>query len=214
VYNACEVLGADLLTQVGRLDPIRSRILKDIGIDVWLLRQSIVDPVSPDSRPQPKPQPQPQPRLQPSTATPSPRTEPQSPPGPATQTVAHAALAVTCLVNQVALMLIDNSEPGVSRRLCRDLLAGIAGDWRSTPREVVFTWPADAGRSDGWRAFKAFAEKQLSEAQVRVVLCSEPLARQLPALAPGCDLLTLPALAKLDVEGKRALWQAMQHLQP
>lgn len=212
MYNAYQLLGVELLTNVRRLDPVRRAMLADMGIEVWTLRKpSGVRESASGSAGETEPVAVPKMVVAP---------EPPQPPVPAlpaglqerTSTDTRS-LAVTYLVSGSAVMLVDNGDTGISRRLCRDLLACAAGDWGSVAREIAFSWPGGGPQSDGWRAFRAFAEKQLSEVQAHVVLCDEGLAEQLTDLVgDDCELLVLPALGDLDVEAKRALWRRMQTL--
>lgn len=205
-----------MLADVGRLDPVRSRMLADMGIDVWLLRESVdlLPGQSPGSAstplvPAPTIDEQPIQNLQdfPDAQHLQQPAVPDSPPVEDSE-----PLAVTCLVSQSAVMLVDNSEPGISRRLCRDMLATVTGEWSSAPREIQFAWPGGRAQAECWRAFKAFAEKQLSESDVRVVLCSEQLVGRLPELGADGQLLALPGFSELGVDAKRALWLRMQSL--
>ncbi|MFP6834472.1 MAG: hypothetical protein VB948_00010 [Pseudomonadales bacterium] len=179
---------------MGQTEPIRRRMLADMGIEVWLLREPPVPS---------------QPELASDTSSADVVQSP--PPGPE---AAIEALTVTCLVSDSAMMLVDGVGPGVSRRLCRDLLASVTGQWRLSPREITFAWPAGGSQSDCWRAFKAFAEKQLSEQDVAVVMCSEALLERLPELDVGCKLLALPGLSEFGAAAKRTIWHRMQTLSP
>jgi hypothetical protein len=125
---------------------------------------------------------------------------------------ATEALTVTCLVSESTVMLVDRVGLGVTRRLCRDLLASVTGQWRLNPREIAFSWPAGGSQSDCWRAFKAFAEKQLSEQDVAVVMCSEALLERLPELDVQCKLLALPGLSEFGTDAKRAIWRRIKTL--
>ena len=123
---------------------------------------------------------------------------------------------MTCFVTQMAIMLIDDAELGVFRRLCWDIVAAVTGDWNNEPRsarprEISFTWP-DRSQEECWRAFTAFAEKQMAEPDVRVVLCGEALVERLPELTVGRELLAVPDFAELGLADKRALWRRMQAL--
>ncbi|MCZ6710426.1 MAG: hypothetical protein O7B25_08685 [Gammaproteobacteria bacterium] len=195
-----------MLTSVGQPDPIRRRMLADMGIDVWLLREPPVPSrAPPESRPAGFEATSDQ-VLAKSAAVnvvQSPTTAPEP---------ANKPLAVTCLVSQTTLMLVDCVGPGVTMRLCRDLLASVAGQWRLDPREIAFTWPAGRSQSECWRAFKAFAEKQLSEQDVAVVMCSETLLERLPELGVKVQLLALPGLSELGADAKRAIWRGIQAL--
>jgi hypothetical protein len=216
VYNASKPPGVNLLTNVGHLDPIRRKMLEDMGIDVWVLREpdnrsaNPVERIAPDvvqagvpvqvvaaevpNEPVLAPTPIPIPTRTP-TPTPTPR--------------GSKALAVTYLVSQAAVMLIDNEEPGISRRLCRDLLASVSGDWTTRPREIAFSWPGGGSPDDGWRAFKAFVDKQLGESQAPLVICSDSLAAHLSDFPANAELLVLPVFTELDAGRKRELWHRM-----
>ena len=190
------------------LDPIRRKMLADMGIDVWSLRESPIAGVHVrgDDHSEPAP-----------VASSSPLVEP-APSSPAVADVEtrpsldNDPLSVTYLVSRFAAMLIDNSDVGVSRRLCKDLLASATGDWDTSLREITFSWPVGGSQADGWRAFKAFVEKQLADTDARLVLCSAALARQLAGLKTDCELLVMPAFADFDAARKRTLWCSMQAL--
>jgi len=183
-------------------------MLADMGIEVWLLRDPPVqDPAALASRPGGLGA-----TIGPTTSTTTLSTSVGSMPAIAPETAGHP-LAVICLVSQNTVLLVDDAGTGVSgERLCRDLLASVTGHWRPRPREITFTWPAGRSQAECWRAFKAFAEKQLGELDVAVVLCSEGLLGQLPELGVDCKLLALPGLSELGVEAKRVLWRRMQAL--
>jgi hypothetical protein len=204
-------------------------MLADMGIEVWSLRTLLVHRESVTGMATEPPLVATAETIAVSEAVPAEETvpakeivvvpEPRQPstpsmPGPVSEQASTNArsLAVTYLVCGSTVMLVDNTETGLSRRLCRDLLAAAATDWLSVPREIAFSWPGGGPQADGWRAFRAFVEKQLSDTEARLALCSEGLAAQLIDLVGDCELLVLPALGDLDVEAKRALWRRMQTL--
>jgi hypothetical protein len=206
-----------LLADVGRLDPVRRKMLKDMGIDVWLLREPAIPmPAAPADRSD----------APPATAAVEATVAIEAGVPIEATVAAEAAIAdstpaelpsVTCLVSKLAVMLVDNTRRAVSGRLCKDLLAAATGEWSNGPkaagpREIAFVWPRERSQAECWRAFKAFAEKQLAEPDVRVVLCSEALVERLPELGAGRELLALPEFSELDLDGKRALWRRMQAL--
>ena len=184
------------------LDPIRRKMLADMGIDVWSLRESPIAGayVRGDDHTEPA-----------AVASSSPAVEP-APTVETRPSLDNDPLSVTYLVSRFAAMLIDNSDVGVSRRLCKDLLASATGDWDTSLREITFSWPVGGSQADGWRAFKAFVEKQLADTDARLVLCSAALARQLAGLKTDCELLVMPAFADFDAARKRTLWCSMQAL--
>ena len=187
------------------LDPIRRKMLADMGIDVWSLRESPIAGahVRGDDHSEPASVPSSSPAVEPSPAVADVETRPS---------LDNDPLSVTYLVSRFAAMLIDNSDVGVSRRLCKDLLASATGDWDTSLREITFSWPVGGSQADGWRAFKAFVEKQLADTDARLVLCSAALARQLAGLKTDCELLVMPAFADFDAARKRTLWCSMQAL--
>ncbi len=210
------------MTDFGRLDSVRSKMLADMGIEVWLQRDSVAPPSRLPAAPPPAPAEQrsmarpgasigPEPVPMP-TAAPTLQPLPLQLPPQRAVLAEPEPLAVTCLVNGSVVMLIGDAQSGISRRLCQDLLAGVTGDWTSSPQELTFTWPAGMARDEGWRAFKAFADKQLREANARCVLCSEAMVDRLPELPRDCRVLALPELCALGVAGKRALWRRIQTL--
>jgi hypothetical protein len=224
-----------LLADLGRLDPVRRKMLEDMGIDVWLLREAPVRSAASETPPEPSVE-----VIEVAEAIAAPPAQPLSPhqPEPSAAPAAPAApariqtgqseqpvqeespggsLSVTCFVSEFVVMLIDNAEPGVSRRLCADLLAAVTGNWSTGPNaartsQIPFTWPAGRARAEGWRAFNAFADRQLGETEVRVVMCSAELADRLPELPTGCRMLVLPEFSELGVDTKRSLWRRIQAL--
>jgi len=196
------------LTEVQRLDPIRRTMLKDMGIEVWSLRAGHEQ--APTAQ-LPVPQAA-APRLDLAAAAPA-APAAEAPPqrevraAAATPAEPEQHLAVTCLVTATVVMFVDNNEPGASRRLCSDLLATASGDWSTRPREVNFSWEL---QGDGWRAFRAFADKQLTETDARLVICGAGLREHLPELSSGSELLELPRFANLDVDAKRTVWRRFQ----
>jgi hypothetical protein len=217
------------LADLGRLDPVRRKMLEDMGIDVWLLRAPVP---SADTAPAevadvveaivaPPAQPlspiQTEPSAPPAPPAPPAPIQTEQPVQPLQEDPPGGSLAVTCFVSEFVVMLIDNAEPGVSRRLCGDLLAAVTGNWSAGPdsariSEIPFTWPAGRTRAEGWRAFNAFADRQLGETEVRVVMCSAELADRLPELPTACRLLVLPGFSELGVDAKRSLWRQIQAL--
>ena len=216
------------MTEAVRLDARRRGMLADMGIDVWVIRgnaagvvevpqsQTIVvpEPVPPAETKAPEKGPDVA-RLNdsaPSAAQqakmPVPRRRPLEPP------LADVAteIAVTCLTRPGALLLAYGREWTQAGRLGRDLLAAATGSWGSDSKRISFGWREPGDPSDGWRAFKAFADKQLADAEASVIFVNEALVDHLPERASSGTLVVLPNLAEFDTDAKRGLWTRIRNL--
>lgn len=190
-----------------RLDPRRREILGLMGIDIWTLRTPRSENAAPKTdatldggvdRRLPAAR-----RASPAElgAAADPVQEQESP------------LSLVCLEADRAMLLLE-SGPHLSARFWRDVLAAACGRWDVQPQVVSFVWPDPefthvGGSSEGWRAFKAFMERRLSESPPSVLLCGVGLSGRLPALPDGCRLVMLPDTADPGVEAKRALWREL-----
>lgn len=194
-----------------RLDARRRRILELMGVSVWTLRQGAAVGSLPSSDVSPE--------IVPGRVESSPvRPEPAGLPAVASaqkEEPAGSIISLSCLIADTVMMLVSPA-PHVSRRFCRDVLAAASGRWNLEPRVMSFAWPDPglaggevAGETQGWRAFKAFMERQLSESQTSILLCGESLIARLPPLPDGCRVVVLPDLAGSGVEAKRALWREL-----
>jgi hypothetical protein len=194
-------------------------MLAVMGIDVWIPREAAswtsgddtvtAQPVSTDTHP----------AAVPPVVVPVPQALRQGGDEVGGSQVHGAALSVTCLVADRAMMLVGGA-PRDYGRMCVDVLAAVTGCWTVQPRVTLFVWPASAvamddnggNESEHWRAFKAFAEKRITEAQVQVLLCSEDLVTHLPSVPDGCGFVALPDLADPAIHSKQVLWRTIQTL--
>lgn len=220
------------MTESARLDAFRRGLLADMGIDVWVLRENaygaleeapadaivVPEPAPPreKSAPDRKREIAEQVEVAPPPAQPKEKADTR----PAVQEPATAGaeaaadMVVTCLSRPGALLLAHGREWAQAGRLGRDLLAAATGNWGEDPRRISFDWQEPGAPTDGWRAFKAFADKQLADAEASVLFVSETLVDHLPERARAWTLIVLPALKGFDADAKRAIWTRIRTLQP
>jgi hypothetical protein len=110
------------------------------------------------------------------------------------------------------LLLAYGREWAQAGRLGRDLLAAATRSWGADPKRISFDWREPGDPSDGWRAFKAFADKQLADAEASVIFVNEALVDHLPEQASSETLVVLPDVAEFDTDAKRALWTRIRSL--
>lgn len=215
------------MTEPTRLDPFRRGLLADMGVDVWVLRDSRIGVVEeaatdaivvpeasiettvPASTPEIVAPAEAKPPLLPEAGDAGASPMPRAP----SDADAPGAIAVTCLTQPGAVLLTHGRDWAKAGRLGRDLLAAATGNWGAEPRRISFDWREPGAPGDGWRAFKAFADKQLADAEASVIFVNETLVDQLPDGARERMLIVLPALAEFDMDAKRALWNRIRNHQ-
>lgn len=206
------------------MDMAKRALLRELGIDVWLLRTApetlaeepvlaarssrvVATGASTEASAEPSSQ----------TADPLPESSVAEPVKTAN---VKTDIAVVCVSAPGVLLLHESRQPhGVGKsnsRLVTDLLAATAGDWQISVREAQFTWPP-AGvtklqSQDGCRALGAFVEKQLQECDARWVLATDTVVNWLAGGLPGDKLIGIPPLQNLsaDSEQKKRLWRQIQ----
>ncbi len=120
---------------------------------------------------------------------------------------------MACLTRPGALLLVLGGGWARAGRLGRDLLAAATGAWGSDPTRISFDWREPGDPSVGWRAFKAFADKQVADSDASVIFVNEALVEHLPERARSRTLVILPDVAELDTDAKRALWNRIRNLE-
>lgn len=116
------------------------------------------------------------------------------------------------------VLIIDGEHSQRDLRLAMDILAAACGDWSGKPSSRRFDWPpggaaraAAGGAAAAQRALAAFVDKDLTDYQGRLLVCTEPLAELVPEPSASCRRLVIPPLHTLgrDADAKRALWEAL-----
>ena len=190
----------------------RSRILKLLGVDVWLTRRGpLAQPegrVAGEKVEQPSARPSAaddlsdlsrqlrgelaQPVLRPAAkaAAATPATGvPEATPARSIRAGGTdlRATRVLSLRTESLLLLVEVQDLKYARRLASDLLLASAGDWRSRPEQTIFDWhPRQAGSAgvSGLRALAAFIDKQLDDlGRDRGVIVCQQVLDLLPDLA-------------------------------
>ena len=136
-------------------------------------------------------------------------------------TETDTGIAVSCVSAPGVLLLFDTASPLQDRsriggRLVTDLLAAVSGDWQISVRKTQFTWPlvgvAKLPAQDGPRALGAFVEKQMQECGASWVLATRKVIDLLADGLLGDKLISMPPIQVLvaDSEQKKQLWRQIQ----
>lgn len=202
------------------MDIAKRQLLRDLGIDVWVLRSS-PETLSKESTH----------RSQGASVVaavtpaevrfdPSPQTVERSVREPVEKSDSDTIIDVACVSAPGVLLLLDSPQPVQARRsggrLVTDLLATTTGDWQITVRETQFRWPpagvAKLQSQDGSRALGAFVEKQMQECGARWVLATDTVIDWLADGLLGDKLIGIPPIQDLGADGeqKRLLWRQIQ----
>lgn len=210
----------------------RRQILADMGIVQWRLRvaEGEVPPQAPGAERVPAAADVPPGETL--TASPAPpaagapeiktetRTvaEPQAASPEVGESEAQAPWSALSLAADGVILLIDGEGSQRDLRLAMDILAAACGDWAGKPSSRRFDWPPGGGvraaagsASAARRALAAFVDKDLSDHQGRLLVCTDPLAELVPEPPAPCRRLVIPPLDALsrDAEAKRVLWEAL-----
>lgn len=133
------------------------------------------------------------------------------------------ACRILCLAGAGRLLLADAHDLKATRRLGRDLLAAMSGNWQSQPMETLFDWPpqqAPGVSVSGKKALAAFIARQLDElSEGGVIVACAGVGKLLPELAGEAasrkqrivETERLTDLAS-DTDAKRRLWTQIQQL--
>ena len=200
------------------MDIAKRQLLRDLGIDVWILRSS-PETLSKESTHQGASvvaiAPPAEVRVEP-----TPQTVERSVREPVEKSASDTIIDVACVSAPGVLLLLDSPQPVQARRsggrLVTDLLATTTGDWQITVRETQFRWPpagiAKLQSQDGSRALSAFVEKQMQECGARWVLATDTVIDWLADGLLGDKLIGIPPIQDLGADGeqKRLLWRQIQ----
>lgn len=130
---------------------------------------------------------------------------------------------IICLALPGGVLLADARDLKSARRLGRDLLAALDGNWQHPPTETLFDWPPQQALGvsvSGKRALTAFIARQLDELpEGGVIIACARVGTLLPELAGAAAQRTqrvvetemLTELAS-DTDAKRRLWTQIQQL--
>lgn len=124
-----------------------------------------------------------------------------------------AAFSVFCLSKGPVLMLVELGPSKAARRFALDVLAASSGIYGGDTAQLAFEWPqpgVDNNPETLKKALGAFVSKQLSDHAPSRVLISQEVSARLEQIPDGC--IELPPLSELmvDGEGKRALWAKLE----
>ena len=133
------------------------------------------------------------------------------------------ACRILCLAGSGRLLLADAHDLKAARRLGRDLLAAMSGNWQSQPMETLFDWPpqqAPGVSVSGKKALAAFIARQLDElSEDGVIVACAGVGKLLPELAGDVArrkqrIVETEQLTELasDTDAKRRLWTQIQQL--
>ncbi len=219
------------------LDSRRRKILRDMGIDVWVLRAVPGQAAGASSAPAiaelptgslaaatpPNPAAAARAAL---TGIAAQQAEPRRSDGSRRRAeTPDSAPAERIVVESVALkgvvLLLYGPVSRRDQRLAHDVVSSAVAAWSEKPVHRRFSWPpaAPAGKSAAdanglpvlRRALRAFVDKDLHDHQAHKVLYVGAVAEHLPDTWPGARVLRLPALGELsrDAEAKKRLWTEM-----
>ena len=203
------------------MDPRRTQILNDMGIEAWRLRSA--EAAAAPSRPERQ-----VPTQARAPAAPPRRTAPSPPPPPRNQPAARQteparhgptdvptgdsfSVIAFCAASQDGGALLACS--GLAGRgqavLAADIVRCLCRNWTATVRRIEFNWPLPGVSGAAEPALGAFLDKQLDDFSVTRALATASAAAQLPP--GGIDFITIPDLAEFDSpDAKRALWRQLQ----
>lgn len=209
----------------------RRQILADLGIVQWRLRvaESEVSHHAPAADVKPPPRaatpsatlPNTNPAPAPPDAAPSETetvAEPRAVPPQAGEPDSQTPWSALSLAVGGVVLLIDGEHSQRDLRLAMDIRAAACGDWSGKPSSRRFDWPpggagraAAGGAAAAQRALAAFVDKDLTDYQGRLLVCTEPLAELVPEPSASCRRLVIPPLHTLgrDADAKRVLWEAL-----
>jgi len=189
----------------------RRQILADLGIVQWRLRvaEGEILQQAPAAKQAPAAQRPPE-----NETVAEPRAESPE----VVEAEAQTAWAALSLAVGGVVLLVDGESSQRDLRLAMDILAAACGDWAGKPSSRRFDWPpggvaraAAGGAAAARRALAAFVDKDLTDHQARLLVCTESLAELVPQPSASWRRLVIPELDTLgrDAEAKRALWEAL-----
>ncbi len=198
--------------------------LREMGVDVWLLRRaeaaasaelSVPADAAPSGGPAPEPVERHRRRLAKAPAEPARTPAPAVEAAPPTRPVGPPVppFSVVCLSKGPVLMLVELEPAKAVRRFALDVLAASSGMFGGKSAQLAFDWPQPGIGNDERsmrKALGAFVAKQLGDQAPARVLISRPVAERLEQIPEGTILLA--PLAELMVDGrqKRALWEELE----
>ncbi|MCY3795355.1 MAG: hypothetical protein OXG51_13420 [Gammaproteobacteria bacterium] len=203
------------------MDPRRTQILNDMGIEAWRLRSA--EPAAAPSRPKREVPvearaPAALPRRTARSSSPQPGNQPAPhPTEPARQgstdlsTGDSFSVIAFCAASQGggALLACGSLSGRGQAVLAADIVRCLCRNWAATVRRIEFKWPLPGVSGAAGPALDAFLDKQIDDFSVTRALATASAAAKLPP--DGIDFITIPDLAELDSpDAKRALWRQMQ----
>jgi hypothetical protein len=204
----------------------RHAILRQMGVDVWLLRRRADEALPGLSAP--GGQVVAGAREQPTVQTDSVKAALKAtavgkgrglPPAETTSTPVRSAgrpvapFSVFCLSKGPVLMLVELGPSKAARRFALDVLAASSGIYGGDTAQLAFEWPqpgVDNNPQTLKKALGAFVAKQLSDQAPSRVLIGQEVSARLEQIPDGS--IELAPLAELMVDGerKRALWAELE----
>ncbi|MCZ6619517.1 MAG: hypothetical protein O7E57_15450 [Gammaproteobacteria bacterium] len=205
------------------MDIAKRQLLRDLEIDVWVLRPFLNAHRNETTHGQHATVAQPATGLDVGTEPTAHTVEQSQLPvrEPVGSSETDTGIAVSCVSAPGVLLLFEATPPLQDRRriggrLVNDLLAAVSGDWQISVRETQFTWPlvgvANLPSQDGPRALGAFVEKQMQECGAGWVLATRKVIDLLADGLLGDKLISMPPIQDLvaDSEQKKQLWRQIQ----
>lgn len=201
---------------------VQHRLLKDMGIDAWYLREAVPDRVeaAPTTGTDTA-----MPKQAPADTTPSQR---HADPQPVTQTATVSAptasgdlpaagdqavepFAVQALGVPGALLIAGTFARAGDAVLARDIVRTARRAWSASVRQAGFSWPQAGASGEPAPALGAFIEKQAEDCAAETLLVTESAAARLGDCA--LTFVSIPDLDTLaDPQNKVALWRRLQAL--
>ena len=209
------------------LDPHRTQILQDMGIEVWRQRRlapkraptgnpaGASAPVAAQGRSAGALQEGRQPRRRPPSAPMDAARRPakagarpeRSSPAAATPTDAAFTLLATCTKGTLVATGAFTSRKQAA--LAGDIARCACRNWTADLKHLRFDWPLPGVGGSAAPALGAFLERQMQDFAVRRLLVTASMANKVPSGA--IDHITIPDLEQLDdPDAKRELWRRLQ----
>lgn len=210
------MLAESIHEKMPALDPHRTQILQDMGIEVWRQRRQAPQeaPAAAPRRSAGVPRQRAQQRRRPPVAPPAARrpavagAQPErAPPAAATPTDAAFALTATCA--EGTLVVTGAFTNRKQAALAGDIARCACGDWAAELKHLRFDWPLPGVSGSAAPAVSAFLDKQMQDYAVQRPLVTASIASKIP---PGAiDCMAIPDLEQLDApDAKRELWRRLQ----
>ena len=199
------------------MDAHRQRLLRDMGVERWLLRAppgattqaGAAGPLETDAPARPSDALGQAPARPGKEVAPNGRSQSNAP--SAAETAPAFAIVVLGLPGTLLAVSAFPPRSGAAQ-LAQDLLRAARRDWAAAMRQVRFDWPLPGAQGTFRPALTAFLEKQIQDFAAQRLLATESVARRLKD-AP-LQLIVIPELQALadDPDAKRKLWQRLQAL--